>query len=288
MTSHAERVRDLLAAGDLRGALAQLASVAGSSRETSNEITLYSGRLADIDKRERLGITTAQDATAQRQQLGYSVLQLLDSLSPTQLRALETPQRKKILFLASNPRDMTPLSLDEEIRAITQKLRAAKFRDEVELASVWATRPDDLLQELNVHRPVVVHFSGHGSPQGELCLMNADGQTKPVSAAALQKLFTALKDNVRLVVMNACFSETQARAISEVIDCVVGMGSAIGDKAAITWAAAFYSALGFGRSVTEAFEQGNTALMIEDIPESATPKLLVRPGADAGAVTLVA
>jgi hypothetical protein len=87
--------------------------------------------------------------------------------------------------------------------------------------------------------------------------------------------------------MNACYSEVQAKAISEVIDCVVGMKTEIGDQAAITFAEYFYNALGYGRSVKEAFEQGKAALMLEGIPEENTPVLLTRSGVDAASVLLV-
>ena len=55
-----------------------------------------------------------------------------------------------------------------------------------------------------------------------------------------------LRDNIRCVVLNACYSEAQAQAIAEAIDCVVGMTSAVGDDAAIEFATAFYRALGYG------------------------------------------
>ena len=65
------------------------------------------------------------------------------------------------------------------------------------------------------------------------------------------------------------------------------MNRAIGDEAAITFAAAFYQAIGFGRSVKVAFESGKAALMLEDIPEDKTPELLVRAGVDANKIFLV-
>jgi hypothetical protein len=108
-----------------------------------------------------------------------------------------------------------------------------------------------------------------------------------VSKAALASLFRALKDNIRVVMLNACYSRGQADAITEVIDCAIGMNKAIGDRAAITFAASFYRALGFGRSVQEAFEQGKTALLLEGIAEESTPELHVRQGIDASAIVLV-
>jgi hypothetical protein len=182
----------------------------------------------------------------------------------------------KILFLAANPLGTSPLGLDEEIRAITQKLQAAECRDAIQLISCWAVRPDDLVQALLQHQPHIVHFSGHGSPSQQIILVDEARRPKPVSKAALVSLFRNLQDNIRVVVLNACFSQPQAAAIAQTIDCVVGMSRAIGDRAAIKFAAGFYGAFGFGRSVQEAFNLGKTALMLEGIPEEDTPRLVHR------------
>ena len=117
--------------------------------------------------------------------------------------------------------------------------------------------------------------------------MDNNRQAKPVSAEALKMLFTTLKDNIRVVVLNACYSEIQAQAIAEVIDCVVGMSTAIGDEAAIIFAASFYRAIGFGRSIKDAFDQGKTAIMLEGIPEANTPQLLTRTGVDPSSIVLI-
>src|SRR4051812_43215152 len=188
----------------------------------------------------------------------------------------------KVLFLAATPAGSQPLKLDEEIRQITAKVRAAEYRDSLELVSRWAVRPDDLMQALLEVKPHVVHFSGHGSPAAELILLDDRGDPKPVGQEALVHLFRTLKDNVRVVVLNACYSRTQAEAIAKTIDCTVGMNRPIGDAAAIVFAASFYRALGFGRSVKEAFELGNAALLLEGIPEDLTPELLTRPGVEPG------
>jgi hypothetical protein len=193
----------------------------------------------------------------------------------------------KILFLAANPKDSSKLRLDEEIREVNGRIRAAEFRDSFELLSRWAVRPLDLLQAFNEVQPDIVHFSGHGSRDAELLLEDDNGNAKPVSEAALESLFKNVKDSIRLVLLNACHSEAQARAISREIDCTVGMNVAIGDEAAIVFSSMFYGALAFGRSVGQAFEQGRTALMLQGIAEENTPVLFIRPGADAVAISFV-
>ncbi|MEM6402651.1 MAG: CHAT domain-containing protein [Cyanobacteria bacterium P01_D01_bin.116] len=187
----------------------------------------------------------------------------------------------KTLFLAANPKGTTHLALDNEIREITHKIRLAENRDILDVVSTWAVRPDDLLQYLNQHTPQIVHFSGHGSAQGEIILVDNNGSAKPVSSSALKALFTTLKDNIKIVVLNACYSQIQGKAINEVIDYVVGMNAAIGDEAATIFAASFYRALGFNRTIQEAFDQAITALLLEGIPEDQTPKLLIKEGVSA-------
>lgn len=196
-------------------------------------------------------------------------------------------EKVRILFLAANPKDSSKLRLDEEIREIQARIRAAEFRDTFDLVSRWAVRPLDLLQAFNEVQPHIVHFSGHGSCNAELVLEDDTGNAKPVSEAALVSLFRTAKDNIRLVLLNACHSVKQAQAVGQEIECTVGMNTGIGDAAAVVFASTFYGALAFGRSVGQAFEQGRTALMLEGIPEENTPVLLARPGVDALRVSFI-
>lgn len=188
------------------------------------------------------------------------------------------PSAIKILFLAANPRGTSQLRLDEEVRAIDQALRMAEFRDRFDLIQHWAVRVSDLQALLLRCQPHIVHFSGHGSERSEIVLEDAQGGPKPVPSRALAGLFAALKDNIRCVVLNACYSKAQAQAIAQEIECVVGMSKAIGDEAAISFAFSFYQALGYGRSVQTAFDLGCSQIGLEDLREENTPKLIARLG----------
>jgi len=186
----------------------------------------------------------------------------------------ESSERIKILFLSADPIDTPKLRVDQEIRAIDQALRQADFRDRFEIEQHWAVRVADLQSCLLRHKPHIVHFSGHGSKSCEIVLEDALGNSQPVPVRALNKLFSVLKDNIRCVVLNACYSERQANAIARHIDCVIGMSSTIGDLAAINFAMAFYQALGFGRDVGTAFELGCMQIDLEDLGQQDIPKLV--------------
>jgi hypothetical protein len=221
----------------------------------------------------------------------------------------------KILFLAANPVNTSQLRLGEEIRSIQAELDRAKYRDRLEIVSHWAVRVGDLSRALLDYKPQIVHFSGHGQgqpttqaketyredityqsatdasrkfsvieqsvsmPEG-LVLEDDRGQAKRVGAAALAGLFELFQNEVKCVMLNACYSQMQAAAIHQYIDCVVGMNKAIGDQAAIRFATEFYKALATGTSFEFAYQFAQNSLDLYGIPESLTPVLQNRRGID--------
>ena len=183
---------------------------------------------------------------------------------------------KKILILTADPKNTERLRLDEEVREIEASLQQARIRDQFEIISKWAVRPRDLRQALLNHEPQIVHFSGHGAGDRGLVLEDDIGMLKPVSTESLVRLFKLFRTKVECVLLNACYSEVQADAIHQHIDCVVGMNQAVGDRAAIEFAKGFYDALGAGRTYADAFEFGLIAIDLEGIPETEIPQIKQR------------
>ena len=186
----------------------------------------------------------------------------------------------KVLFLAANPADQDQLKLTREMTQIDRDVRQAEFRDRFKFEQQWEVRVTELQGHLMRYKPDIVHFSGHGSRASEIILEDNHGNSHPVSVRALSNLFSALKDNIRCVVLNACYSEAQAKAIAKHIDCVVGMSKAISDEAAISFAAKFYQALAYGKSIQAAFRLGCVQTDMEGLDEQDTPKLLHAPHCD--------
>jgi hypothetical protein len=161
----------------------------------------------------------------------------------------QNPQAIKVLFLAASPRgDQTREGLDEEVRQIDRKIRAGSHRESFELRSQWAVRISDLQELLLRHRPHIVHFSGRAGEVGGIVLAEDSGAARQVPKAALSNLFRILVDNIRIVVLNACYSKDQAEALQETVDYTIGINDRINDAAAIKFAAHFYQSLAFGRT----------------------------------------
>jgi uncharacterized protein YjbI with pentapeptide repeats/energy-coupling factor transporter ATP-binding protein EcfA2 len=178
---------------------------------------------------------------------------------------------KTILILAANPKTTSRLRLDEEIREIEQGLKnSERFR----LVQKWAVRQRDFYRAILEHKPQIIHFCGHGTGDGGIVLENEIGQSVSMGTEALSRLFKLFAVlGVECVVFNACYSEVQAKAVSQYIKYVVGMNKAIGDKAAIDFAVAFYDGLDSGKNYQFAYELGCSLLV--NSKEDSTPVLKI-------------
>jgi hypothetical protein len=176
----------------------------------------------------------------------------------------EVPE--KLLFVAADPYRGNRLRLDREVKAVEEALRSSGLENRFFLEQLWAATFLDLQHALLRYQPSVLHFSGHGTPCGELALERdtqvPDESRRPEPAdqrptEALARMLGALDDlNLRCVVLNACFSEVQAAEVAKQVDCVVGLVAEVHDSAAIEFARGFYGALAWGQSVQAAFNLG--------------------------------
>lgn len=220
----------------------------------------------------------------------------------------------KILFLGANSLDTPQLQIPAELRDVKEEFERAAKRQDIDVRAELAVRPTDLSRLLLDYRPDIVHFSGHGmelrvrtgttssttrefdlpddsashdkSAESAILFVSSAGHAVLVPPDALTSLFGILKTQ-RCIVLNACFSATQARALSQHVDCVVGMTRTIRDESAIAFAAGFYQALARGKSVKEAFELGKNLIAICSLPDAEVPELYTKSGIDGNAVRFV-
>ncbi|BAY15070.1 hypothetical protein NIES21_08840 [Anabaenopsis circularis NIES-21] len=188
------------------------------------------------------------------------------------------PQR--ILILAANPKQTLRLRLDEELRDIESGLERAQNRDNFELRSKWAVRPRDIRRAILDYRPNIIHFSGHGAGVQGLAFEDETGNEQLVTGEALAGLFGQFSNQVECVLLNACYSEVQAKAIAQQINYVIGMNDQIQDQAAIEFVVGFYDALvaynpeyDFGSPVEFAFNIAQNAIVLAGVSGESIPKL---------------
>ena len=187
-------------------------------------------------------------------------------------------EKIRILFLSANPWTTSRILVDEEAREIFERIQEGPYRDRFELHKHTATRPIDLQRLLLLHKPHIVHFSGHASKKHKLILGGAPGRGKTIDQQGLVDVLALYNHHLRLVLLNACFTKTQARSIADVIDYSVGTGKGIGDKGSVAFAGAFYRALGFGKSIRDAFNSAKAELVLTKMPRTQGIELFVRDG----------
>lgn len=193
-----------------------------------------------------------------------------------------------VLFLAADPfMEGARRELDEAMRAVEQAVQGERAAGALEFVAHFATRESDVRDALRRHQPRIVHVAGHGEGTAGICLGGEDGHPRIVDREALRGLLGVV-DSVRVLVLDGAGTLATVQALREVADYVIGTSQRPGDASAITFAQAFYGALGAGRTVLAAFELGLGELMIDGdgSPEGGVPVRRIRRGVDLDA-TLV-
>ena len=271
--------------GDIHKKIAQKEKEAATAdKQYRSEEAKLSKKNAEAEKK-RQQEATRQAASLERSIKAYGYTQSQMQIEIERLKVI--PEKITVLFMAANPNDTPQLRLDEEARAIQEKIRLSEYRDSIIFESRWATRSSDILQAINETNPTIVHFSGHGAETGELALLNPDGSTRIVTKEAITMAMSTASDTIRLVVFNACFSEMQAVNVIEHIEAAIGMSDSIRDDTACTFAAQLYSSIGFGRSLRVSFDQAISELLLEGIPGENIPQIYARDDIDLNDIILV-
>lgn len=161
----------------------------------------------------------------------------------------------RILFVSSNPHWTERLDLGDEMRELLHSLRG---RD-VELTPLPAARREDLEIAVTANEIDVLHFSGHATERDGIILRDEDGMEEAVSATELREL---LKDKkIRLAFLNACTTEATANEISQHVGAVIGTKKPLDDRAAKKMTKVFYSELGAGRTIDDAFREATESVI---------------------------
>lgn len=225
-----------------------------SDSDPTNAENLIRAHIGDIDRRcSELGIAT--DA------FGKILLQQhANDLSATGVsRLLEKLSKPlSVLIMSADPRDANRLRLAEERRELEDAIERTRFRGSLDLHDVVSCRVRDITTALDRYTPNILHFSGHGD-NSALFFENDKGEAISVEKAALAGLLGTQR-NLKLVILNACYSKDQAQAIADAVGHVVGMEGSVLDEDSIAFSSEFYKALGHGRTFEEAFERARLAM----------------------------
>lgn len=246
--------------------------------------------LAEAKKRQK-ALDTANKETERRManlQTGLDASIRNQSELADRVRNLEDlPEEITVLFMAACPKNVDRIRLDEEAREIHDSLRKTDYRDNIKLETRWALRPIDVLNAINETKPTIIHFSGHGANDGSLVLEDGNGEAKMVNAGAMASAIATASDGVKLIIFNACYSDSQALEASDYVPASIGMSDTVSDNGAVLFSAQLYSAIGYGKSVGLAFRQARALLKMEGSSDADIVTLHVSDDFDADELVIV-
>lgn len=170
-------------------------------------------------------------------------------------RAQEMDNKINVLVVFANPRGTDPLRLGTEDRVIRESIKLSRYRENISLTIHHATTVHDLRRALLDEEFQIIHISGHGTGSG-LVLEDELGGKYVVPQQALGELFSAYSPPIVCVILNACYSISQGQLTSLGIPFTVAMEGPISDDAAIEFSRGFYDAVGAGKKIDFAYEEG--------------------------------
>lgn len=183
---------------------------------------------------------------------------------------------KKILFMAANPKNTQSLNLNTEYRTLQQEMRQGSNRDDFEwLSPIFAATLTEMMRGLN-QKPNIIHFSGHGLNKG-LVVEDEKAYAQVVTNEMLDLLFKPLKGIVDIIVLNCCYSTSQAEFLSKIGCHVLGYNTPVGDKIAHSFAKGFYLGLSDGKDFQSALNSGRVLAMGEQ-PKDKLPLSVWKDG----------
>ncbi len=222
----------------------------------------------------------------------WSIQEFFDnSIAPAiksgDLSAPPINSRIRILFTGVSPMESLKIPSNSKMRDSFATLQKGDYQGSYEFISKTALTAVELQEELLKYLPHVVHFFGHGNQSEAMRLEDSSSEDTFINEEALNQLFRILRDNVQIVVFDACYSRAHAEKLTETIDYVVYISESISDKPSKTFFESFYKAIAFGRSVEDAFSLAQNALDLSFINLSTVPVLFVRNGASAAVPLLL-
>ena len=177
----------------------------------------------------------------------------------------ETAAPVNVLFVTCDPEGTSDrLHLEAEYRAIKQAIDLAPHGGKILIENLPGATSDDLRRALLKKQFQIVHFSGHADSRS---LVFADSQHQPVEVpiSAVADL-VARYPTVKCVVLNACKSVKSLKV--PIASRTIGMEKDIPDRAAIEFSRGFYDAIGAGKDIDVAFEEGVSAMKLASFKTS--------------------
>ncbi len=178
-----------------------------------------------------------------------------------------------ILAIFANPRGSDPLRLSTEDRIIHECLKLSRYREKINIDVLHAATIHDLRRALLEKDFRIIHFSGHGTGIG-LAFENELGKLVSIEHGALTEFLSSYSPPIECVLLNACYTGNKLRRDLRGIPYTIGMNGALSDEGASEFSRGFYDAIGAGKSIEFAYQEGCRTMKLLGLSDSILPILI--------------
>lgn len=176
----------------------------------------------------------------------------------------------EVLVIFANPRGTNQLRLQNEDRIIRECIERSTYRQNFKLEIRHAARPDDFARAL-LHKDYrIVQFSGHGTEEG-LAFENETGDIQIIPKDSIVETLSAYSPPIECAILNACYAEIYADDLSTNIPYTIVMSGSISDESATEFTRGFYDAIGAGKTIQFAYQEGCRRIKLKGFPDSSNP-----------------
>jgi len=176
----------------------------------------------------------------------------------------------RVLMVLTNADELTdPLLLGREARVARESVDHSRLRDMISIRQLPGATIDEVRKVLLEDDFEIVHFCGHGTKKGFLFDSTGSLPVQP-TLDSMRAWFKTKK--ITCVIFNACY--VLSKLNESLGPITVGMTSALGDLASVSFTKGFYEALGAGKSILEAIEEGKSCVALNGHGKSFPIKVL--------------
>jgi hypothetical protein len=263
-----EQIVNLIVSGRNEEAIKMLLAATKEKDEVlNNQLIVISSQLSSNIRRSNQGIISLEDLKLSENKINESLLnclnqiedggyfegESLESLTEKSESKATDSKKRKILFVASNPKGTPKFELEKEYLGIRKIFRDK--RNEFEVIELFDTKLDDLFEYIQREQPDILHISAPSTNEF-LCLHEEDNSIAEIPYKFLSSAFLMFKEWTNCLFMNTWTSPIFLKRASKSLGYSIGSSGLISDENSILFSSGFYTGISLGKGIEEAFKLG--------------------------------
>jgi hypothetical protein len=229
--------------------------------------TLSLGKSSDVKDKPKYPIPYKQSQDQKIKKEGFSIQKPL-----------------KILYAGSGK--SSNLDLELSYQTIAKGINSHILDGTVKFSKSLNMDTSNIFDILLNQKPHIFHFSGK-QDGGDIRITDEKNNITSISDVELAGFLASFGDNIKLAIIDTCYSYNCAKSISEMVDFSIGVKSLIHVGDADKFYKTFYNALCTGHSIQDAVGQATSSLIFKKTPIQEIPVLCCKNNIDPSKVYFV-